>query len=182
MVQANVGKNVLKSNILRLSPMTGDEYLTLLLGNPMQYTNYLSICYSASLTPPKVIYSPLLSPSFCFICYTPIENMGLGINPWSFSTSWQWKKLKTNQHMRDRLNLLAAILTQRWRPVASTKALNLLHWAMCAVLYRRTTAAIKMARKVGPFFHCYFVCCCHGGFRGNTEQVLPNGGVQWLPE
>jgi hypothetical protein len=54
--------------------------------------------------------------------------------------------------MHDRLHLLAAILTQLWLPVASTKALNLLHWVMHVVLYRCTAAAIKMASKVGPFF------------------------------
>jgi hypothetical protein len=32
------------------------------------------------------------------------------------------------------------------------KALDLLHWAMPAVLYRCTAAAIKKASMVGPFF------------------------------
>jgi hypothetical protein len=54
--------------------------------------------------------------------------------------------------MRDQLHLLAAILAQWRRPVASTKTLNLLHWAMCALLYRRTAAAIKMASKLLHFF------------------------------
>jgi hypothetical protein len=54
--------------------------------------------------------------------------------------------------MRVRLQLLAAILA-RWQcPVTSTKALDLLYWATCAVSYRRTAGAIKMASKVGPFF------------------------------
>jgi hypothetical protein len=82
------------------------------------------------------------------------------------------KKLKKNRRMLDRLQLSAAILA-RWRhPVASTKALDLLHWKMCAVLYRRTAAVIKIAIKVGAFFHSCFVCCRPGGCRGNTEQVL----------
>ncbi len=54
--------------------------------------------------------------------------------------------------MHDQLHPLAAILAQWQCPVASIKALDLLHWAMHAVLYRRTTAAIKMGSKVGPFF------------------------------
>ncbi len=54
--------------------------------------------------------------------------------------------------MCDQLHLSAAILTQWWRPVASTKALDLLHWAMCAVLYQRTAMAIEIASKVDPFF------------------------------
>jgi hypothetical protein len=73
--------------------------------------------------------------------------------------------------MRDRLQLLAAILAQ-WRClVASTKALDLLYWAMCVVLYRGTAAAIKTASKVGPFFHC-FVCCRPGSHQGNMERVV----------
>ena len=40
--------------------------------------------------------------------------------------------------------LLAAILAQWRHLVASIKALDLLHWEMRAVLYRRTAAAIKM--------------------------------------
>jgi hypothetical protein len=63
------------------------------------------------------------------------------------------KKLKEKLHMCDRLQLLAVTLAQWWRPVASTKALNLLHQAMHVVLYPRTAVAIKMASKVGPLFH-----------------------------
>jgi hypothetical protein len=62
------------------------------------------------------------------------------------------KKLEKYQRMHDRLHLLAAIITQWQHPVASTKALDLLHWAMRAVSYRRTAMAIKMAIKVGQFF------------------------------
>ena len=47
--------------------------------------------------------------------------------------------------------LLAAILAQWWRSVASTKVLDLLYWAVHEVLYWRITAAIEMASKVGPF-------------------------------
>ncbi len=54
--------------------------------------------------------------------------------------------------MCDRLLLLAAILAQRWHPVVSSGALDHLHWAMLAVLYRRTDTAIKKACKVGACF------------------------------
>jgi hypothetical protein len=74
--------------------------------------------------------------------------------------------------MHDQLHLLAAILAQWQCPVAFTIALDLLHWAMHAVLYRCTATAIKMARKVGPFFCRCFVCCCPGSHWGNTEQVV----------
>jgi hypothetical protein len=43
--------------------------------------------------------------------------------------------------------LSAAILAQWRHPVASTKALDLLHQAMRVILYRRTARAIKMASK-----------------------------------
>ena len=56
--------------------------------------------------------------------------------------------------------------------MASTKALDLFHWEMRAVLYRCTAVAIKMAIKVGPFFHRRFVCCCPGGHWCDTEQVV----------
>jgi len=37
----------------------------------------------------------------------------------------------------------------RWqRPVASSVAMDLLHWVMRIVLHRRTRKVIKMARKV----------------------------------
>jgi hypothetical protein len=59
--------------------------------------------------------------------------------------------------MHDQLQLLAAILAQWWHPVASTKALDLLHWVMRAILYWRTAKAMEMASKVSAFFHhCLF--------------------------
>jgi hypothetical protein len=74
--------------------------------------------------------------------------------------------------MHDRLQLPATILAQWQCPVASTKALDILHRAMCAGSYRRTASAIKTAGKAGPIFHRCFVCCHPGGCRGNTEQVV----------
>ncbi len=85
------------------------------------------------------------------------------------------KKIEKRQGKRDWLQLLAAILAQ-WRcPVASTKALDLLYWAMRVILYWRTATTIKMAIKVGPFFHCCFVCSCPGGHWGNMKRVV----AQW---
>jgi hypothetical protein len=56
--------------------------------------------------------------------------------------------------------------------VASSKALNLLHWAMRMVLYRRTAAAINMATFLGVFVDCCMFACCSGGRWGNTELVV----------
>jgi len=40
----------------------------------------------------------------------------------------------------------------RWqRPVASSKALVMLHWEMCSVSHRRTTMAIEIAHNGGAF-------------------------------
>jgi hypothetical protein len=68
--------------------------------------------------------------------------------------------------------LLDIILAQWWRPVASIKALDLLHWAMHAVLYWRTAAAINMTTFLGVFVDCCLFACCSGGRWGNTEQVV----------
>ena len=64
------------------------------------------------------------------------------------------------------------MLAQWWHTVASSEALDLLYRAVHAVSYRRTATAIKLASKVGAFFH---YCCisCHPGSRlRNTEQVV----------
>jgi hypothetical protein len=93
----------------------------------------------------------------------------------TFTYKLTMKKLEKNRGGCDRLHLLAAILVRWWRLVASNKALSLLYLAMHAVLYRRTAMAITKAIKVGPFFHCCFVCCCPGSRWGNIEQVV----AQW---
>ena len=41
------------------------------------------------------------------------------------------------------------VLAQWWRLVAFVKATNLLHRSMCAVSYRHTATAIKIASKAG---------------------------------
>jgi hypothetical protein len=56
--------------------------------------------------------------------------------------------------------------------VASSKALDLLNWAMLAVLYRHTAAAINMATFLDVFVDCCLFACCPGGRWGNTEQLV----------
>jgi hypothetical protein len=51
--------------------------------------------------------------------------------------------------MRDQLLPLAAILAQWQCPVASSEALDLLYWAIWAVLYWRTATAIKNGQQSG---------------------------------
>jgi hypothetical protein len=61
------------------------------------------------------------------------------------------KKTRKNQRMRVQWLLSAAILAQWWCPVASTKALDLLHRVIHMVWYQRIVVAIKMASKVSQF-------------------------------
>ncbi len=95
--------------------------------------------------------------------------------PVTFFYNLTMEKLERNRCMRDQLQLLAAILPQWRRQVASSEALDLLYWIMHVVLYQHIAMAIKTASKVGVCFHCHFICCCPGGRWGNTEQVV----AQW---
>ncbi len=85
------------------------------------------------------------------------------------------KNIKKNHRSQVPFVLLAPILSQWRRPVASSEALDLLHWAICMVLYRRTTVAIKTASFVGVFVDCCLFACRPGSHWGNTEQVV----AQW---
>ncbi len=85
------------------------------------------------------------------------------------------KKLERKWHMHDQLHLSAPILTQWWHPVASSEALDLLHWAMCTVLYQHTATVVKIATFIGVFVDCCLFACYPGGRRGDTKQVV----AQW---
>jgi hypothetical protein len=66
--------------------------------------------------------------------------------------------------------------------VASRKALNLLHWEICAVLHRHTATAIKTASKFGAYFIVVLLFAVTLMAAGAMQsQYLPIGGVQWLP-
>ena len=60
--------------------------------------------------------------------------------------------------------------------------MNLLHWAMNAVQYRRTAPAIKTASKVGTFFIVVLFAVDMAAVGAIWSKQLPDGGVQWLPE
>jgi hypothetical protein len=90
----------------------------------------------------------------------------------TFSYSFDDENIKKNHHSHVQFNL-AYILLARWRcPVASSKALDLLHRAMHAVTYRRIAMAIETASFVGVFVDSCLFACCPGGCWGNTEQVV----------
>ncbi len=68
--------------------------------------------------------------------------------------------------------ILSDIILTQWRcPVASSKALDLRHWAMRAVLYWCTAATMNMATFLGVFVDLCLFACCPGGRWGNMEQV-----------
>ncbi len=93
----------------------------------------------------------------------------------TFSYSFDDENIKKNHHSHVQFILLDIILAPWRHPVASSKALDLLHWAMCAVLYRRTAAVMNMATFLGVFVDCCLFACCPGGRWGNMEQVV----AQW---
>jgi hypothetical protein len=78
-------------------------------------------------------------------------------------------KTSKKTHMHDRLSLLVAILTRWWCLVAFEKALNLLHRAMCVVMYRRIAMAINLATFLESFADSCLFACYPGGRWGNTE-------------
>ncbi len=87
----------------------------------------------------------------------------------TFSYGIDNENIKKNHHSHVQF-ILSDIILARWQcPVASSKALDLLHWAMCAVLYRHTAAATNMATFLGVFVDCCLFVCCPGGRWGNTE-------------
>jgi hypothetical protein len=90
----------------------------------------------------------------------------------TFSYSFDNDNINKKCRSHVRTMLLGIILAQWWQPVASSEALDLLHWAMHAVTYRRIAMAIKMASFAGVFVDCCFYACCPGSRWGNTEQEV----------
>jgi hypothetical protein len=64
--------------------------------------------------------------------------------------------------------LLDIILAQWQRQAASSEALDLFPWGMCAVTYQRIAMAIKTATFLGVFVDCCLFACCPGSRWGNT--------------
>ena len=67
----------------------------------------------------------------------------------AFFDNLTMKNIEQNRRRHVPVMLLERVLAQWWHPVASGEALDLLHWVMHAVLYRRSAMAIKTASKVG---------------------------------
>jgi hypothetical protein len=56
--------------------------------------------------------------------------------------------------------------------VASSRAMDPLHWALRTVIYHFIAMAIKTTSKVGVCVHRSAFACCPGGHRGTPEQVV----------
>jgi hypothetical protein len=85
----------------------------------------------------------------------------------TFSYSFDDENIKKKRCSHVQFMLSHIVLAQWWHPVASSEALDLLHWAMGAVMYRRIAMAMKTATFLGVFVDCCLFACCPGGRWGN---------------
>ena len=74
------------------------------------------------------------------------------------------------------------VLAQLWSLVAFMKAMNLLHRAMCSVLYRCIAMAIEMAVEVGTFCIVVLLIVSLVAAGAIRSKQVPDGSIQWLPE
>jgi hypothetical protein len=81
----------------------------------------------------------------------------------TFSYGFNDENIKKKCCSHVQFMLLDIILAQWWQPMASSKALDLLHQAMHVVTYRRIAMAIKVATFLGVFVDCCLFACCPGG-------------------
>ncbi len=127
--------------------------------------------YESSVYPTK--YHILLLNSFPSDWYViPLLLSGTLTSPWAPFQRVDDEKTRKKRRFFSHCLLLAAILARWWCLVAFYKALNLLHWAMCAVLYRRIPMAIDSATFLGAFVDCCLFACCPGGRWGDMEWVV----------
>jgi hypothetical protein len=86
----------------------------------------------------------------------------------TFSYGLDNENIKKKRRSHVRFMLLDIILAQWRHSVASSEALDLLHWAMRTVTYWRIAKAIKTATFLGVFVDCCLLACCPGRRWGNT--------------
>ena len=126
-------------------------------------------------------YQIVFLNSFPFDWYViPLLLLGALMSPCApFQRVNNEKTRKNEQFLSDCL-LSPAILARWHQPSSSVLALDPLYQAMCAVLYRRTTMAIKMASKYGALFIVFLLHATPLSDGMIRSEYLPNGGVQWL--
>ena len=106
------------------------------------------------------------------MCHTPNVIRCHRFALWPYLMIWRWNSPQTTDVRMSNRCLLEQVLA-RWRhPVASSEALDLLHWVMRTISYRCITMAIETASKVGVLFDCCFVDCRHGSRQDGTEWVV----------
>jgi hypothetical protein len=86
----------------------------------------------------------------------------------TFSYGFDNKNIKKYCHSHVQFMLSDIILAQWWHLVASSEALDLLHWVMRTVTYRCIAMAIKTATFLGVFVDWCLFAYCPGGRWGNT--------------
>ncbi len=148
----------------------------------MQYNNHSSISYSVMVIPPTNYISTFIKP-FSFVWYIiPLLKTGFLVSTRDFFLwFWQWKHKKP--HCSHVPTMLSSIILAQWQhPVASSEALDLLHWAMHAVMYRCMPWPSKW-----PALQVYLlIVVCMPVALAATGAIqsknLPNANIQWLPE
>ncbi len=90
------------------------------------------------------------------------------------------EKLRKNWRSSDHNTLLEQILAQWRRPEASIESLDIRHWVMGAVSYRRTATAIEMASEVGAFFVVVVFIETMAAAGAKQSEYSPYDGVRWL--
>ncbi len=140
-----------------------------------------SISNSVMVTPPPKYILSLVKPS-SFVWYViPPLKQGSYRQPVTFSYGFDDENIKKTRRSHVPTMLSGIILARWWRPVASSEALDLLHWAMRVVTYRHIAMAIKMAIFAGVFVDCCLYACCPGGRWGNTEWMPASSGFRSSP-
>ncbi len=123
------------------------------------------------VTPPINYILTFIKPfSFVWYVITLLKTGFLASTHDLFLQFWRWNHKKHRSHVRTML--LGIILARCWRPVASSEASDLLHWAMHAVTYWRIAMAIKTTIFACVFVDCCLYAYCPGGRWGDTEQVV----------
>ncbi len=138
-------------------------------------------CYG---DPPPTNYIPTFIKPFSLVWYViPLLKTGFLASTCDLFLRFWWWKHKKNRWSHDPIMLSGIILTRWWRPVASSEALNLLHWAMHAVMYRRIASH---GHQNGQLCRCIcwllFVCLLPWqplGRYGASSCLMPASSGFW---
>ncbi len=97
------------------------------------------------------------------------------------------KKLGKKHRMHDQFHILAAVLAQWRRPVASIVSLDPLSWVISLALYWRTATVSETADKYGPFCRFFWMrpwpCHLQARYGANTHPMMvsSSSGFEWSP-